>query len=117
MSGNRGAGQAATSSDATTTSNEFAKLDIEIGGTGANRASANTYSLWMGTAADNTNWLGMPSGYYYSGFDYRGNLGGWSSTAHSASYVYVLTSLSNNARITPASNFDKDYGFSVRCVL
>ncbi len=52
-------GAGATSSDAATTANEFAKLDIEMGGTGANRTSVNTYSTWMGTSATNTNWLGQ----------------------------------------------------------
>ncbi len=111
-------GPSASSSDKTTTANEFAKLDIAMGGTGANRTSANTYSLWMGTAAANTNWLGILGGYYYNGFDMRGIYGYWlSSTANGASYAYGSILLSSSTGVYPVNGSIKYYGFSVRCVL
>ncbi len=57
--------------------NEFIKLDIAMGGTGASRANANTYSLWLGTGTDSTNWLGVMGGLYRSGLINRGTLGSW----------------------------------------
>ncbi len=112
-------GPQATSSDKATTANEFAKLDIEMGGTGANRTSANTYSTWMGTAAAETNWLGVFSGYYLSGFSNQGSRGRWwSSTAYDATYAYDLGLNSSNTYVYPASIDGYKYvGRAVRCVL
>ena len=111
-------GPAATSSDKATTANEFAKLDIEMGGAGANRAGANTYSAWMGTATTNTNWLGVLSGYYISGLSYQGSDGlWWSSTANNATNAYYLYLYSGNTRVGPANSSTKEIGRAVRCVL
>ncbi len=111
-------GPEATSSNAATTANEFAKLDIAMGGTGANRTSANTYSLFAGTATTDTNWLGMLGGHYYSGFVNQGSNGNWwSSTAHSASRAYYLSLNNSNTHVYPVNSVDKNHGFSVRCVL
>ncbi len=70
-----------------------------MGGTGANRTSANTYSLFTGTAAANTNWLGVLSGLYNSGLSGQGSYGNWwSSTAGSGTSAYYL-SLSSSLKV------------------
>ena len=112
-------GPEATSSSSASTANEFAKLDIAMGGTGANRSSANTYSLFMGTATTNTNWLGMFGGNYYNGFNNQGAFAHWwSSTAwNDSGRVYSLYLNRGDTRVNPASNYDKAHGFAVRCML
>ncbi len=111
-------GPEATSGSKDTTANEFGKLDIAMGGTGANRASANTYTIWTGTAATNTNWLGVLSGYYLNGLGLQGIQGRWwSSTAFDATDAYYLLLSSSNTYVTPAYNNSKIFGYAVRCVL
>ena len=89
-----------------------------MGGTGANRTSANTYSTWMGTAATNTNWLGVLSGNYASSLFNRGSVGLWSSsTALDATLIYPLQLNSSNTLVYPASSSLKTVGRAVRCVL
>ncbi len=111
-------GPEATSGNKDTTANEFGKLDIAMGGTGANRASANTYPLFTGTAATNTNWLGVLSGYYYNGLVCQGSEGyWWSSTAYDASSAYYLYLYSSNTNVRPAYSNSKYVGGAVRCVL
>ncbi len=111
-------GPEATSGSKDTTANEFGKLDIEMGGTGANRTSANTYPLFTGTAATNTNWLGVLSGLYNSGLGHQGSYGyWWSSTAGSGTGAYGLYLGSSNTQVGPAGNSGKINGFAVRCVL
>ena len=111
-------GPEATSGSKDTTANEFGKLDIAMGGTGANRSSANTYSVWTGTAATNTNWLGVLSGYYGSGLNYQGSYGyWWSSTASDATYAYNLSLGSSDTYVYPAYNRSKGIGRALRCIL
>ena len=111
-------GPAATSSDKATTANEFAKLDIEMGGTGAGRMYANTYSTWMGTATTNTNWLGVLSGYYSSGLSGQGSYGyWWSSAAYNGTQAYYLSLDSSYTYVEPAYGNSKVLGFAVRCIL
>ncbi len=89
-----------------------------MGGTGIGRDSANTYSLFMGTATTDTNWLGVLSGLYLNGLSRQGSGGyWWSSTAVGATYAYGLTLGSGSTLVYPANNNDKVYGFAVRCVL
>ncbi len=89
-----------------------------MGGTGIGRSSANVYSAWMGTAATNTNWLGVLSGYYGSGLNHQGIYGDWwSSTAYSDTNAYYLYLYRSNAYVAPAHNFNKINSFAVRCVL
>jgi uncharacterized protein (TIGR02145 family) len=116
-----GGAEATTANNANTTTSEFAKLDIAMGGTGQARDSANTYSLFTGTGAANTNWFGVLSG------NYDGTLGGlyvqgingnwWSSTTSNLFGVHHLGMVTSNTRINPASNSEKYNGFAVRCVL
>ncbi len=114
----KGGANATTASDPTTSASEFIKLDIAMGGTGIGRTSANTYSLFTGTAATNTNWLGVLSGYYNSGFYGQGSYGHWwSSTASSGSSAYHLNLGSGSTEVYPAYSYNKIYGFAVRCVL
>ena len=113
-------GPEATSSSKDTTANEFAKLDIAMGGTGASRTSANTYPLFTGTAAANTNWLGVFSGSYGNGLGGQGSVGvWWFSTAYSATDAYYLYLNSSITLVNPAAVFGgtKIHGFAVRCVL
>ena len=111
-------GPEAISGSATTTANEFVKLDIAMGGTGIGRPSANTYPLFLGTDTANTNWLGVRSGFYSSGFNYQGSYGHWwSSTAYNATFAYSLHLFSSNISVRPADNYSKVVGFAVRCVL
>ena len=111
-------GPEATSGSKDTTANEFGKLDISMGGTGANRTSANTYPLFTGTAATNTNWLGVLSGLYYDGLYRQGSNGNWwSSTALDATQAYSLFLSSSNTYVNPADYNGKVYGIAVRCVL
>ncbi len=89
-----------------------------MGGTGANRTSANTYPLFTGTAATNTNWLGVLSGLYNSGFSNQGSNGyWWSSTAYDASIAYGLYLRSGGTLVYPADYSVKSRGYAVRCVL
>ncbi len=114
----KGGPDAATASNPATTANEFGKLDIAMGGTGIGRSSANTYPLFTGTAATNTNWLGVLSGNYGSGLNYQGSNGGWwSSTAYDATNAYYLYLYSSYTDVYPANGNGKLYGFAVRCVL
>ncbi len=113
-------GPQATSSTASTTANEFAKLDIAMGGDGTNRTSANTYDLWTGTAPSKTNWLGVLSGGYNSGFGNQGQRSNWwSSTANGANSTYYLRLDNSNTNVNPANstNNGRSYSFTVRCVL
>ncbi len=111
-------GPQATSGSATTTANEFGKLDISMGGTGANRTSANTYPLFMGTATTDTNWLGVFSGNYSDGLDDQGNSGRWwSSTAGDVAYAYDLSIYHSSAYVGPAYGAEKFRGYAVRCIL
>ncbi len=89
-----------------------------MGGTGANRSDATRYALWAGTSADNTNWLGVLSGFYGSGLNLQGSRGyWWSSTAYSGTNAYNLYLGSGSTGVSPAYNVNKIYGFAVRCVL
>ncbi len=111
-------GPEATSGSKDTTANEFGKLDIAMGGTGANRTSANTYPLFTGTAAADTNWLGVFSGGYGSGLSGQGSYGiWWSSTAVNAGGTYGLNLGSSGTGIYPAGNSSKEIGRAVRCIL
>ncbi len=111
-------GPNATISSSASTANEFAKLDIAMGGTGGNRTSGNTYSQWLGTAATNTNWLGVLSGLYVSNLNYQGiNSRWWSSTAYGAGKAYELSLNSNSTAVYPGGINDNFSGFAVRCVL
>ncbi len=110
-------GPEATSSSATTTANELVKLDIAIGGTGISRSDTNTLSLFLGTAAVETNWLGVFSGFSYSsGLVNQGSSGHWgSSTASSATQALYL--YSSGSYVYPAGGSNRNFGFAVRCVL
>jgi uncharacterized protein (TIGR02145 family) len=110
-----GAG-ASTSGDASTTNNEFAKLDIAMGGTGQNRQYANTYSNWMGTSASSMAWGGVLSGRG-SGPD-AGTAGyWWSSTAEVSLGAYHLVLL-NGHSVYPAEGRSYNYvPYAVRCIL
>ena len=114
-------GPAATSSTAATTANEFAGLDIAMGGTGANRTSANTYPNFMAnnnSDATGKSWSGVLGGLFGSGFNGQGTYGyWWSSTASNTSGAYILYLYSSSSIVYPANNNGKNLGFAVRCVL
>ena len=89
-----------------------------MGGTGIGRANANTYPLFTGTAATNTNWLGVFGGYYSSGLGNQGSSGSWrSSTARSGTNAYYLGLNSGSTEVSPAHSNNKYVGRAVRCVL
>ncbi len=113
-------GPEATSSDAATSSNEFAKLDIAMGGTGANRSDRSINSLWRGSDTANTNWLGVLGGRNsdHGGLDGQGAVGQWwSSTADGASSAYYLYLGAGTLNVFPAFSGAISDGFAVRCVL
>jgi uncharacterized protein (TIGR02145 family) len=118
-------GSAATNSDTSTTKNEFAKLDIAMGGTGTNRDNANTYSNWMGTDASSSAWGGVfsshvgssgaigsagPRGFWWSS-------SGYTSTGDGVPTANVLQLMSSGNRVDPVQAYEKRLGFAVRCVL
>ena len=119
-------GQRATSSDPATTANEFVKLDIAMGGTGASQTNGNTYNLWMGTSADSANWHGVIGGNYLDGpANQTIYTNWWTSTSHGprihydAAYTMHTYTGSNNTVVVDPGNlhYGKRAGFSVRCVL
>jgi uncharacterized protein (TIGR02145 family) len=114
-----GGASASTSGDASTTNNEFAKLDIAMGGTGQNRENANTHSNWMGTStSSSTAWGGVLSGVYYSVLSTGTDGYWWSSTAYSSTYTYGLRLRPLSSLVYPAADSNDRYiGFAVRCVL
>ncbi|MBQ3470442.1 hypothetical protein IJH23_01885, partial [Candidatus Saccharibacteria bacterium] len=76
-----------------------------------NNASYNTYDKYREA-------LRLPlSGYFYNGS--AGNQGSygswWSSTRGNNNYMYRL--IANTSNIYPASNYNRNLGYSVRCVL
>jgi uncharacterized protein (TIGR02145 family) len=104
---------------ASNVSNEFAKLDIAMGGTGKNIPNANAYSNWMGTSASSMAWGGVYSGAYESRYIIVGNFGyWWSSTAYSDStYANTLHLYGSDSGVNFDKNQYKSSGFAVRCIL
>ncbi len=116
-------GPAAISSNPSTTTNEFAALDIAMGGTGAGRDPANTYPGFIGTA-DNitgTNWHGVFSGSYTGVINFSGITGAWWSSTNAATpvgyYLYVSGSGSGASVYPDRTGANKSSGLSVRCLL
>ena len=73
------------------------------------------------TFASSNNWRKYPNnfvfsgGWYSSSANYRGtNANYWSSTANNSYNSYYL--YFNSTNVNPASNLNKSYGFTVRCV-
>ena len=104
---------------------------LPYGGSGTGAKGGNTrggfYYLdqQMGAAtgaAGSNNWRSFPNNFVYSGgwygssANYRGGNGYyWSSTASYTSVAYGLGFSSSG--VSPASNYGKYYGLSVRCVV
>ena len=94
------------------TSAGFAKLDIDMGGTGADQSTAEASNKWRK----------YPTNFLYSGFFNSSSVGRrgsrglyWSSTAYSDYYSYALSL--NNTDVSPGKSKPfKFYGFSARCV-
>ena len=110
------------SGNADTTTNEFSKLDIAMGGTGLNRSFANTYNSWMGTGATSTNWLGVLSGYrngdgFSGGLYLQGENGIWWSSMASITGAYNPGLGQYGTSVNPAGSASKNNGYAVRCVL
>jgi uncharacterized protein (TIGR02145 family) len=117
--------------DASTTTNEFAKLDIAMGGSGKN--GYRNYYLFTGTGTSNVNWFGVLSGFYNSGFYDDPNRGGfyfqgtwgswWSSTVQQLDYpaaliVYALALFGGvDPVVNVAGGGTKESGLAVRCIL
>ena len=110
-------GPDATSSDPSTTANEFAILDIAIGGNGASNTGPTTLPFWTGSTTANTDWLGVTSGIYLGMLLDSGNGSWWSSTASSATNSYYMYLYPTNTYVHPATSTLRGYGFAVRCVL
>ena len=98
-----------------TTSDGYGKLDVDMGGTGADDQF---------TAEASNRWRKYPTNFLYSGYfntssaKDRGSLGSgfyWSSTAYYANYSYILSMYSTS--VTPGTgNIVKYRGGSARCV-
>jgi uncharacterized protein (TIGR02145 family) len=94
------------------TSAGFAKLDRDMGGTGATQSTAEASNRWRK----------YPTNFLYSGDFSSSSAGGrgrlglyWSSTAVSASNSYDLRLLSSD--VNPGTdNYNKNLGFTARCV-
>ncbi len=100
-----GGAEATIAGNASTTTNEFAKLDIAMGGTGTNRNPANdTYSKWMGQGTSRDEWLGTLSGLFRDALEAQGVSGRWwSSMATSNTSVYYMTAVAADTLIWPAN--------------
>ena len=84
---------------------------------GANGEYKTLYTAYSSNVADFKNaFHAVPSGYFYNGSDGGQGTGGYylASTRRSASGMYRLLA---NSSVTPASYGNRNYGFSVRCVL
>ncbi|MBR3414857.1 InlB B-repeat-containing protein [Candidatus Saccharibacteria bacterium] len=91
------------------TSNQFALLDIALGGTGTNRMFANTYSAM-------TNIFPLV-GYIYGSLDYVGRGGQyWSSTAQSNDSAYYLNFYPSDQYMGLRRSSYNFNGNSVRCI-
>ncbi|MBR2544415.1 InlB B-repeat-containing protein [Candidatus Saccharibacteria bacterium] len=89
----------------------FAKLDIDMGGTGASQSTVEASNRWRK----------YPTNFLYSGVFssssaiFRGSYGlYWSSTADDAYYSYYLYLYSSY--VYPGTSLNKNYGFTARCV-
>jgi uncharacterized protein (TIGR02145 family) len=111
---------ATTASNAITTNNEFAKLDIAMGGTGQTRTNANTFTKWTTSSIDGQRMSFYLTGNYstsgsWGSSNVRGFL--WTSTAGSTStYAYRLNLNSTASEISIAA-VTKPNIFTVRCIV
>ena len=95
------------------TSAGFAKLDIDMGGTGVDQSTAEASNRWRK----------YPTNFLYSGrfvsssASLRGSFGPyWSSTAINAYSSYYLDL--NSSHVSPGTDdYSKKYGLSARCVV
>jgi uncharacterized protein (TIGR02145 family) len=106
----------------TNAASEFRTLDVAVGGTGGNsQAGTNYTAFWRPTSSSiitsSDPWKGLYSGRVNSigSLSNQGSSGYWWSSAefsaNNAYHLYVFTSL-----VYPQNNYNKYYGFSVRCV-
>jgi uncharacterized protein (TIGR02145 family) len=108
-------GQDAPAQGDTNTTNEFAKLDIALGGTGQSRYNTNANDL---DAAFQTTWLGVYSGNYSDGLTQQAELGYyWSSTANNNQVSDAHGIYFNGSYIISAYTSVRKRGYAVRCVL
>jgi uncharacterized protein (TIGR02145 family) len=91
---------------------------LPTSGIGGEFQALNTAINSGSTASDSglrSTWLGMYSGTWLSSFIAQGSVGYyWSSTQYSASSAYLLNF--GSSYVYPLYNYDKRYGFAVRCV-
>jgi uncharacterized protein (TIGR02145 family) len=96
--------------------NEFAILDIAMGGTGAYRQDTSPGG-WTSTSDSSTAWNGVFSGGHYSGLYYTGSYGyWWSSTAANSADSHAM--YLDDAFVIDFDNASpRTHSFAVRCVL
>ncbi len=114
-------GPQATSSNPASTANEFSKLDIALGGNGANTDGIpDQLAIWLDASSGPNGWLGVYSSAFTIGI--RTNLMGlwWTSTITdftSRAYSLELSANLNLNRVSTASAQYTDRGQAIRCVL
>ena len=94
------------------TSVGFAKLDVDMGGTGAEQ-SAEASNRWRKYP---TNFLYSGTFYSSSAYDRGSNGDYWSSTGYVSGLTYGLSMKSTYVRPGTSNNLFKYNGFSARCV-
>ena len=82
--------------------------------------NSNPYYYWSGTTI--TDFTTPPaslvfSGFYYSGIDEQENYSYWWSSTTKNSYATYLLYIDSNGRVFPRDDYDKDTGYSVRCLV
>ena len=93
----------------------FAKLDIDMGGTGADQSISEASNRWRK----------YPTNFLYSGIFnsssayYRGSVGSyWSSTARNVYHSYSYSLTLDSSYMSPGTNSDTKYhGSAARCVV
>ncbi len=106
---------------ANSANNEFIKLDIAMGGTGANRNNANTFTNFTTLPASDSTGVyfgGVTSGFYIDGYSRQTENGyWWSSTATDNINASHMSFFSSYTTVNPNRDLAKRYSFAVRCIL
>ena len=108
-------GSTATGNGTSSTAADFPVLNASMNaGSLTTGSTSNYYAGWQFTGA----WSGVFSGEWHKGFVYQGSYGYyWSSTALSSAGARDLYFYSSSVGPSSSSNFNKYYGFAIRCVM
>jgi hypothetical protein len=98
------------------TANDFAKLDIAMGGSGLYQDTATAAQRWL--AGNDSPFRGVFAGNFYSGLDGQGSYGDvWSSSFYPSYSSVAFSALFNLSYVIPGNGDYRSYGFAVRCAL